>query len=174
VNTSTSSVALTRNTISGSSGWGVFCRSGAPTLNSNNFSQGQGSDNVLGDVAVVWSLTILVEEQGHGPVPGANISVTDSSGKTVFKGKTGDDGTVSGIELYQYRINSGSRSSGTPHKITVKKGGLSSSSDITMDRDQVVTAKLVKTASGFIPGPAAAMAAVAFALAAIVLRRKNR
>jgi parallel beta-helix repeat protein len=173
VNSSASSASLTKNTIAGNRGWGVFCRSGAPTMNNNNFTDSSGNGNALGDVAVVWSLTVLVEEQGHGPVPGAEVSITDSSGKTVFKGKTGDDGAVSGIELFQYRIDSGDRLTGTPHKIMVRNGGLQSSSSITMDRDQVVTAKLVKNSSGMIPGPAAAMTAVALALAAVIFRQKN-
>jgi hypothetical protein len=42
-----------------------------------------------------------------------------------------------------------------------------------MDQDQVVTAKLVKTSSGFIPGPAAAMMAAAFAIAAIFVHRRK-
>jgi parallel beta-helix repeat protein len=173
VNATTSSTTLTKNSIYGNRGWGVFCRSGAPVLSGNNFTDGRGTDNPMGDVAVVWSLTVVVEEQGHGPVAGANISITDSSGKTVFRGSTGDDGTVPGIELYQYRIDSGSRQSGTPHRLSVKKGDLSASSEIRMDKDQTITAKLVKTSTGFIPGPSLAMAALACILAAVMLRRKN-
>jgi parallel beta-helix repeat protein len=171
VNTSGSSASLTQNTITGNRGWGVFCKSGAPTLSENNFTKSGESSNVLGDVAVVWSLEILVEESGHGPVTGADVSVKDKSGKTIFRGKTGDDGAVSGIELFQYHRDSGGQHADTPHKINVKSGDLSSGSDISMDRDQKVTAKLGRKSSSFIPGPGAVLLALSLSLAAIVLRR---
>jgi len=173
VNTSASSATLTKNTIGGNRGWGVFCRSGAPALSGNTFTDSRGTGNAMGDVAVVWSLTVLVEEERRGPVSGANISITDSSGESVFKGTTGDDGTAAGIELYQYKIESGTRHSSTPHKVSVSKGGLSSSSSITMDRDQTITAKLVKRSTGFIPGLDAVWIAVAGVFAVAFVCRKR-
>ena len=173
VNSSASTATLTKNTIGGSRGWGVLARSGAPTLSGNTFEDSRGTGNTAGDVAIVWSLTVLVEQERRGPVAGANISIIDGSGKTVFRGRTGEDGTVAGIELYQYTMKSGARHSSTPHKITVSKGGLSSSSSITMDRDQTITAKLVTSSSGFIPGPGLLMVTLAGAFAIIFFHRKR-
>ena len=173
VNATGSSASLTRNTITGNRGWGVFCKSGAPSLNDNNFTNSRGEHNGVGDIAVVWSLAVLVEESGRGPVKGADVSVKDKSGKSIFNGKTGDDGTVSGIELFEYHTDSSGQHTDTPHKINVKRGELSSGSDMTMDRDQQVTAKLGRKSSSFLPGPGVVIAALSISLAALVFRRKR-
>lgn len=173
VNTSASSAVLTQNTITRNRGWGVLCRSGAPSLSGNKFTDDSGGRNTQGDVAVLWSLTVRVEGSGRELVTGANVSISDRSGNAVFRGTTGLDGTVSGIQLFQYHTDASGKHDDTPHQVKVKAKGQSSGSGITMDKDQVVTAKLGSGSSGFIPGGGAILAALAIAGAVIVIRGKR-
>lgn len=173
VNTSGSSAVLTRNTITRNRAWGVLCRSGAPTLTENKFTDDSGGQNAPGDVAVLWSLTVRVEGSGRELVTGAIVSISDSSGNAVFRGTTGLDGTVSGIQVYQYHTDSSGKHDDTPHQVNVKANGKSSGSKITMDKDQVVTARLGSGSSGFIPGAGAILVALAVAGAVMVIRRKK-
>ena len=174
VNTSGASAVLSGNTITGNRQWGVLARSGAPSLGDNKYTDAGGARNGAGDVAVVYLLSVRVEQADRSLAVGAEVTVKDGSGAPVFTGLTGQDGTVSGIECYQYHINASGRTGDTPHKVSVKHAGQSSSTTVTMDKDRQMTARLGQQGSSFIPGPGALGAALACVLALFYLRTRMK
>ncbi|MGQ9582008.1 MAG: right-handed parallel beta-helix repeat-containing protein [Thermoplasmatota archaeon] len=141
------------NTITESRDWGVYCRGGSPALESNSYEDGPGSANALGAVAVVWRLSLRVEDSERKPIGGAEVTIRDRAGGTVFSGRTGGSGEITGLELLQLHYDSsGERHEDTPHKVTVRAEGLSSTKEVDMDRDQSVTVRLGSSPSSLIPG----------------------
>jgi parallel beta-helix repeat protein len=172
INSSVSRAAIRKNTIGGNSGWGIYAVGGAPSLDSNKFTDDSGNANALGSVAIIWALNIKVIDSNKNPVAGADVTVKDKSGNVVYSGKTGDDGTVPALELLQTsRYETGTRIE-TPHKIAVKWQDLADSIEVTMDKDQSITAQLQKPSEkGFLPGPDLLLTGVAVLLVLLVMRR---
>lgn len=164
VNCTSSRPIIRNNLITGSRGWGVYSVSGSPVLEGNLYTAGPGSENALGAVAVVWRLTIRVEDSERRPVGGADITIRDSLGAIVFRGRTERSGTFSGIELFQLHYDpNGTRHEDTPHTITVGAQGLSSSREVEVNEDQSITIRLGEVAPSFIPtgsGPLFALALI--------------
>jgi parallel beta-helix repeat protein len=178
VNTTSSSAVMTKNTIAANREWGVYAKGGAPTLEGNRYTDPSGKANGLGAVATVWTLNVIVIDSKKKPVPDASVTVKDRAGRVVHSGQTDHDGLIPALELFQSRSGDGASSqSATPHTVEVKWEGLSSSTQVTMDRDRSITAELTKPAEkGFLPGAWAFLAVIAVlaAAAAAVYRRGNR
>jgi len=175
INSTSSAAQISKNTLAANREWGVFAKGGAPTLEGNKYTDGSGKANGLGAVATVWTLRVTVVDSERKPVPDALVTVKDRTGKLVFSGRTGDDGTVPALELYQSQSGDGASSqSTTPHTIKVSWEDLSSSTTVTMDKDRSITAELTRPAEkGFIPaaGGMLALAAIMFVLALAGKRR---
>jgi parallel beta-helix repeat protein len=178
VNTTGSPAVIEKNTIGANREWGVYSKSGTPSLDGNRYTDASGRPNGLGAVAAVWTLLVTVIDSEKKPVPDALVTVNDRGGKEVFSGRTGADGTVPAIALFQSRSGDGaSTQSSTPHTVKVKWEELSSTTSVTMDKDRSITAELTKPADkGFLPGAWAFLAVIAVlaAAAAAVYRRGNR
>jgi parallel beta-helix repeat protein len=177
INTTGSAAVIEKNTIGANREWGVFAKSGTPTLDGNKYTDGTGKANGLGAVATVWTLLVTVVDSDKKPVPDATVTIKDRSGKLVYTGQTGNDGTVPVLELFQSRSGDGASSqSTTPHTVKVKWQDLSSSTTVTMDRDRSITAQLTKPApKGFLPGAGIGLVAAAVLLAIVLSRgRKDR
>ena len=67
------------------------------------------------DFSVAWTLTVRT-------APGAQVTITDRSGKQVFSGAADDKGVVS-VPLVQYVQKMSGRTETTPHTVTVKGRG---------------------------------------------------
>jgi len=175
VNTTGSAAVIEKNTIGANREWGVYSKSGTPSLDGNRYTDASGKANGLGAVAAVWTLLVTVIDSEKKPVPDASVTIKDRSGKVVYSGKTTDDGTVPALELFQSRSGDGASSqSSTPHTVKVRWEDLSSTTTVTMDRDRSITAELTKPAGkGFLPGAGGLMAALAVSLAALVYRMKR-
>ncbi len=175
VNSTASSAVIGKNTIGANSGWGVFAKGGAPTLEGNRYTDGAGKANGLGAAATLWTLTITVVDSDQRPVPDANVTVRDRADLIVYTGRTGDDGRVPALELFQALSGDGATTrSSTPHTIKVRWDDLTSTTTVTMDRDRSITAELARPApKGFVPG-AGGLAALAALWAVLALSRARR
>jgi len=176
INSTSSSCRIEKNTIAANREWGIFSKGGAPVLEANRYTDPAGNPNGLGAVATVWTLSVEVVDSIKKPVPGATVVVKDRSGNEVFRGAPAEDGRVPPIELFQMRSTDGLSSDvSTPHSLRVTWEDLSSSTEVTMDKDRSIRAQLARGSSGgFIPGAWAvlAIAAAALALAFAAFRRR--
>jgi parallel beta-helix repeat protein len=175
VNTTGSAAVIEKNTIGANREWGVYSKSGTPTLDGNRYTDATGKANGLGAVAAVWTLLVTVVDSEKKPVPDASVTIKDRGGNVVYSGRTGDDGTMPALELFQSRSGDGASSqSSTPHTVKVRWQDLSSTTTVTMDRDRSITAELTKPAGkGFLPGAGGLLAALAVSFAVLVYRMKR-
>ena len=173
INTTASAADIDQNTIAANREWGVYAKGGAPTLNGNKYADSSGKSNGLGAVASVWTLSVKVVDSIKKPVPDATVTVKDRSGKVVYTGRTGEDGTVPALELFQSQSgDGGSSASSTPHTIKVRWEDLSSTTTVTMDKDRTITAELTRPAEkGFLPGAGTALTVIAICLSMLLTLR---
>ncbi len=126
-------------------------------------------------MASAWTLSVKVVDSNKRPVPDATVTVKDRHGKVVYTGRTGEDGTVPALQLFQSQSgDSGSSQSSTPHTIKVRWEELSSSTTVTMDKDRTISAELTRPAEkGFIPAAGIPLSVIALCLSMLVIWRRR-
>jgi hypothetical protein len=89
----------------------------------NRFEGGAGLDHVRFEAAgpreltVQWTAQVTVQDRSTKPLQGADVTIADRSGQTIFTGKTDDRGAVQAV-LTEYVQTSEGRSDQTPHTVT--------------------------------------------------------
>ena len=78
------------------------------------------------DISVGWTLTVKT-------TPEAAVTITDRTGKEVFKGKADANGLCV-ARLLQYRQTPKGKTSLTPHTVKIAQGGKSATKTVTMDK----------------------------------------
>jgi len=85
------------------------------------------------DFTVQWTLAVRTE-------PGANVTITDKTGRQVFSQQADAKGLVS-APLSQYLVNAHGKTAFTPHKVKVEKRGKTAERMVTADRKQQIEIK---------------------------------
>jgi hypothetical protein len=94
----------------------------------NRFEGGAGLDHVRFEAAgpreftVQWTVEVTVQDQNAKPLPGADVTIADRSGQTIFTGKTDHRGAVEAV-LTEYVHTPEGKDYHTPHTLTATSDG---------------------------------------------------
>ena len=98
------------------------------------------------DIFVYWHLGVTVKNSSGTALSGASVSVKDSTGKVVYSGQTGSNGSIT-TDVLQFEAGnlSGStvvsrevKTTKTPYTITVSKDGLTAAKSVTVNANMTV------------------------------------
>jgi hypothetical protein len=110
------------------------------TFVDSRFEGGASGDDVVfaGSAArnfyVGWTLTVRTS-------PGADVAITDKTGKEVFRGKAGAEGLCR-ARLMQYRRTPEGKTPLTPHQVRAVRGAASVTKNVTVDRTRRIEVPL--------------------------------
>jgi hypothetical protein len=86
---------------------------------------------------VVWTMEIIVQDKAGKPAHDMALTITDKSGKEVFKSNIPADGLIE-IKLPEYSSNKGKREYFSPYIVRVGKR----KSEVTLDKNREISIKL--------------------------------
>lgn len=138
-----SDVKCNNNNIAGNREWGVYAASTQIQLEDDVWSHGNYGYNHKGQVVRYWSLKVKVTLSGEA-IKDIQVSVWDSLGNNVWKGKTDENGDTEHIRVLEYYIdNDGKKHSLNPYKICVKsRDGKTFEKEVVMDQDRYISADM--------------------------------